>query len=167
MKGGTSWISRKGEGNLRKEGVDLEKGGWPPFQPCRGYTGCWIYLHKPECALVLYQYVLIYLSIAKYDWIYWYIPEKTECWICQNSECSDAGFVELGHFNISSKTQEKEAPQGNILTQRWTQSRPFFPKSGHLLENAWINCSNYARALNMHDHHHLACLTGFWRCLKF
>ena len=59
-------------------------------------------------------------------------------------------FVELGHFsiNISSKTQEKEVPQGNILvfflldtlkttswmenlTQWWIQSGPFFPKSGH------------------------------------
>ena len=60
------------------------------------------------------------------------------------------GFVELGHvINISSRTQEKEAQQGNILeifvldtfkttfwmenlTKRWTQSGPFFPKSGNI-----------------------------------
>ena len=35
----------------------------------------------------------------------------------------------------------------------------------NILQNAWINCSEYARALNMHDH--LICLTGFWRCLRF
>ena len=33
----------------------------------------------------------------------------------------------------------------------------------NILENAWINCSDYARALNINDH--LTCLTGFWRCL--
>ena len=33
----------------------------------------------------------------------------------------------------------------------------------NILENAWINCSDYARPLNMHDY--LTCLTGFSRCL--
>ena len=50
-------------------------------------------------------------------------------------------------INISLKTQDQKAPQGNILefflqdtikatfwmenlTERWTQSRPFYPKSG-------------------------------------
>ena len=128
-------------------------------------------------------------------------------------------FVELRHFDkhfIKKKTRKK-GPTGKHcsffsyiklklhfwmenLTQRWTQSGPFFfPKSEHLfrfskkgrgslplqpycmslnvgeyasislnisniLENAWINCSNYARALNMLDH--LTCLTDFWRCLE-
>ena len=35
----------------------------------------------------------------------------------------------------------------------------------NILENAWINCSHYARDLNMHDH--VSCSTGFWRCLGF
>ena len=35
----------------------------------------------------------------------------------------------------------------------------------NILENAWINCSDYARTLNLHDH--LICPTGFRRCLKF
>ena len=46
------------------------------------------------------------------------------------------GFVELGHLiNISPKTQEKKAPQGNILTfflltQRWIQWCLFFHNQG-------------------------------------
>ena len=32
-----------------------------------------------------------------------------------------------------------------------------------ILENAWINCSDWA--LKMHDHP--TCSTGFWRCLGF
>ena len=34
-----------------------------------------------------------------------------------------------------------------------------------ILENTWINCSEYVRTLNMLDH--LRCLTDFWRCLRF
>ena len=112
-------------------------------------------------------------------------------------------------INILSKTR-KRGPTGKHfwvfyillrkLTQRWTQSRPFFPKSGHffrfskraekaspsplaehlwvwlnmhwypwiclnILENISVNCSDYARALNMHDH--LTYSIGFWRCLLF
>ena len=33
----------------------------------------------------------------------------------------------------------------------------------NILENAWINCSDLAKALNIHDH--LTFSTGFWRCL--
>ena len=29
----------------------------------------------------------ICLNNAEYDWIFRHIPEKPECWICQNSEC--------------------------------------------------------------------------------
>ena len=32
-------------------------------------------------------------------------------------------------------------------------------------KNAWINCFDYNRTLNMHDH--LTCWTVFWRCLRF
>ena len=79
------------------------------------------------------------------------------------------------------------------LTERQTQSGPFFQKiralfqifkTGwgdfssrpylrasisssilNIFENVWINCFDYARALNMHDH--ATYLTGFWRCLGF
>ena len=59
---------------------------------CEGYTGCWICLNKPVFTL-MYQYTWIWLNKAEYDWIYRHIPS----------------------INISSKTQQKEAPQGNIL----------------------------------------------------
>ena len=35
----------------------------------------------------------------------------------------------------------------------------------NILENAWMNCSDYARTVNMGDH--LTCLRGFWRCFGF
>ena len=55
-----------------------------------GYTGCWICLNNPEYALIMCQYAWnasICLNSAEYNWICRHIPEKTECWICQNSEC--------------------------------------------------------------------------------
>ena len=97
-------------------------------------------------------------------------------------------FSEQERFwgNISSKTQEKKTLQGNIFEfflldnqdTRKGQGKPplspsctpvnvaeYVPISVNILENAWINCSDYARALNMHDH--LTCFTGFWRYLRF
>ena len=127
--------------------------------------------------------------------------------------------MELGHFyKHFVKNTRKKGPAGKRflailldilkttfwtenLTQRSTQSRPFFPKSRHffqflkkdrggpsllslvawlwlwlnmhqypwiplnILENAWLYCSDYARALNISGHP--TCLTGFWRCLQF
>ena len=35
----------------------------------------------------------------------------------------------------------------------------------NIIENAWINCPDYVRALNMHDH--FICSIGFWKCLEF
>ena len=35
----------------------------------------------------------------------------------------------------------------------------------NILESVWINSSDYARTLNMHDH--LTCSTGFWKSLWF
>ena len=124
------------------------------------------------------------------------------------------GFAELGHFNKNFvNNKKKRVLQANILmfflldvfktifwmenlTQRLTQSRLVFPKSGHffsilkkdrgglpsplylrgswgyvnmhrypwiclnIIANAWINHSEYGRALNMPDH--LTCSTGFW-----
>ena len=119
------------------------------------------------------------------------------------------GVVELGHFDKHFiKTTKRKGPTGNILkffllgilkttfwmdnlTQRLTQSSPFFPKSErmgevsplpsswapvrvaeyasiiylNILENPWINCSDLARALNIHDL--VTCLTSFSRCLGF
>ena len=125
---------------------------------------------------------------------------------------AEGGLVELWHFNKHFvKNTRKKDSQGNILefflvdatktifwmenvTQGWTQSGRFFPKSGHFFwlskqgggglppppssapvsvaenvsvspnipkcpENAWINCSDYARTLYMPDQR--TCLTGF------
>ena len=41
-------------------------------------------LSNPENARIMSQYLRICLSEAEYDWICQHIPEKTECWICQN-----------------------------------------------------------------------------------
>ena len=54
---------------------------------CGGYKGCWICLNKSEYDLMTSQYVWTCLNNAEYGWICWHIPETTECWICQNSEC--------------------------------------------------------------------------------
>ena len=35
----------------------------------------------------------------------------------------------------------------------------------NILENAWINCFDYARVLNIHDH--VTCPASFWRWLRF
>ena len=53
---------------------------------CEGYTGCWICLNKPEYVFIISQHVWICLNNAKYDWICRHIPEKSECWVCHNSE---------------------------------------------------------------------------------
>ena len=55
---------------------------------CKGFTGCWICLNKPEYALIMSQYAQICLNNAEYDWICHNILEKTECGVCQNA--SDA-----------------------------------------------------------------------------
>ena len=55
---------------------------------CEDYTGCWIYLNKPEYALIMSQYAWICLNNTEYDWICQHKPENMECWICQNSECA-------------------------------------------------------------------------------
>ena len=56
-----------------------------------GYKGCWICLNEPAYALIIMsQYEWICLNNAEYDWICRHIPDKTECWICQNYSVSDA-----------------------------------------------------------------------------
>ena len=42
---------------------------------CKGYTGCWIRLFKPGCALKIPQYPWICLNNAQYPWICLNIPE--------------------------------------------------------------------------------------------
>ena len=110
-------------------------------------------LNMPEYALIMSQYVWICLDNAEYDWILLHIHEKNRvlnmskfCMFLMNSLWNQGTSI-----NILSKTQEKEAPQGNILefflldtlkytlwmenlTGRWAQSGSFFPKSGHFFD---------------------------------
>ena len=54
-----------------------------------------------------------------------------ECW-CTNRKGRE-GFVELGQFDkhFVKKTRKRGIEH---LTQRWTQSGSFFPKSGHFFQ---------------------------------
>ena len=47
----------------------------------------------------------------------------------------------------------------------WLNKHQYLWICVNILRNTWINCSDYARALNMHDH--LTCSTGIWRYLGF
>ena len=80
---------------------------------CEGYRGCWICINKPEYALIMSHYAWLCLNNAEYDWICWHIPERTACWIFQNSEWSDTGFVEIGYFDKNFvKTARKRRSSG-------------------------------------------------------
>ena len=48
--------------------------------------------------------------------------------------------------------------------QVWLNTHQYPWISLNILENAWVNCSDYARTLNIPDH--LICYTGFWRWLR-
>ena len=54
---------------------------------CKGYSGCWICLNKPEYTLMS-QHVWICLNNAEYKWICQHIPERNrvlnmpEFWMC-------------------------------------------------------------------------------------
>ena len=105
----------------------------------------------------------------------------------------DEHFIKITRKRDYARKHFEVFSPGN-LTQRWTQSGPSFQKSGHFLQFSktagevspllpscapvsvalnmpkypWkcLNkCSDYARALNMHNH--LTCSTGFWRCQGF
>ena len=151
---------------------------------CEGYTRCWICQNKSEYALIMSQYV----------------------WIClSNRKARESGrFVELGHFHkefVKKKKTEKEALQGNILefflldtlkttfwmenlTQRWTQSGPFFQKPGHFFQFfkrageasplpvvaclwVWLNIYQYPWiCLNILENAWINCsMLGIWICM--
>ena len=59
------------------------------------------------------------------------------------------------------------SPLFSLITHLWVglNMHQYPWKSLNILENAWINCSDYARALNIPGH--LTCLTSFWRCFGF
>ena len=144
---------------------------------CEGYTGCWICLNMIEYVGIYlkkqsdeYTRITLNVSDAVHSIRSLYNLLSIDQQHCQTfkmerftkrimPECSYASRIFSGQerrrlwnlgtsINISSKTQEKEAPQGNILeffflgplkttfrmknlTQWWAKSGPFFPKSGH------------------------------------
>ena len=71
----------------------------------------------------------------------------------------------LGHFDFQ-KREGKASPLPLVASLWvWLNMHQYSWISLNILENAWINCSDYARALKMHDH--LTCSTGFCGCLRF
>ena len=69
----------------------LDKPGLKIWQGCEyvrvieSSENAWISLN--EYVFIVSHYTLTCLINAEYDWISPHIPEKTECWICQNFEC--------------------------------------------------------------------------------
>ena len=141
----------------------------------------------------------------------WKSSEYSRILNMQGSECawiwlSNALlFVTLEHlYKHFVKNTRKKGPAGKLLqiflldilktafwmghlTQRWTQSGPFFPKSRHFERRpplislvahlwVWLNMHQYhwiylnileIAWINGFDYDHLTYLTGFWRCLEF
>ena len=75
-------------------------------------------------------------------------------------------FPKSGHFFRFSKRAEKASPSP-LAEHLWVWlNMHWYPWIClNILENISINWSDYARALNMHDH--LTYSIGFWRCLLF
>ena len=97
---------------------------------------------------------------------------------CATSSFSgqEEGFLELGHFNkhfVKNTINTISAFLSKIgtffsLVARlwvWLNMHQYPWICLNIPEKGWTNCSDYARALNMHAH--LICLAGYWRCLQF
>ena len=84
---------------------------------------------------------------------------------------SGPSFKKSGHFLIFKNGREdlpspSPRPLLNIpLSINIHQYINIPGYSLNIIDNTWINCPDYARALNMH--YGLTCLTDFWRCLWF
>ena len=75
-------------------------------------------------------------------------------------------FTKLEHYFWFSKQAGIACPLPLILHLWVLLNMPQYPSIClNILENAWTNCFDYARALNMLDH--LTFLTDFWRCIVF
>ena len=87
-----------------------------------------------------------------------------------NSRWTEPGlfFPELRYFfRLSKRAGEASFLSPPLVVHLWVwldmHQYPYICLN--IFENAWINCSDYAMALNIHDH--LTCLTTFWRCYGF
>ena len=66
-------------------------------------------------------------------------------------------------FQFKKKRAGESSPSFLIVhLSVWLNMRQYPLICLNILENAWINWSDYVEALKMPDH--LICLTGFWRC---
>ena len=87
--------------------------------------------------------------------------------------CKKTGeFVELGHFNkhfiLSLSRSLSLSLSLSLSVERpwmWLDMHQYPWIYLNIIENTWINYSDYAKALNMHNP--LTCSTGFWRCLGY
>ena len=71
-----------------------------------------------------------------------------------------------GHFFLFSKRAGDTSPLLPSCTPvSVAESEPMSWICQNILENPWINCSDYAMGMNMHER--LICSTDFWRCLRF
>ena len=159
--------------------------------------GFWIFQDSKYARFLRMQALPKVLNMPEYGWIMPYM------------------VVEIGNFDKHFvKNKRKEAPRGNILEfflqdtleatfwmknliQRWTQSGPFFRKSGHIFWFSnragkplvarlwlWLNMHQYpwislnilenAWVNNCSDYarilkvqDHFACSADFWRWLWF
>ena len=104
-----------------------------------------LYLHE----LILWCFLVYFLSAL-----------ACECWFMYN-------LLSMASFSYDFQTIFKERqgrpPSSLLVARQWVQMNmhQYHWISLNILENAWINCSDYAKALNMPDH--LTCSTSFWR----
>ena len=90
---------------------------------CEGYTGCWICLNKPDYALIISHYEWICLNNAEYDWICWYMPEKTRVlnmpelfWMCLMQ------YIAEGHCTNYWAVTQTETYSGHCQTFKMERS---------------------------------------------
>ena len=75
-------------------------------------------------------------------------------------------FQKPGHYFLFSKRAgEASTLPPALRLWVWLNMHRYPWICLNILENASINCSDYARALNLHNY--LRCSTGFWRCLGY
>ena len=82
---------------------------------CKGYTGWWICLNKPEFYLIMPLYVLICLNIAGYAWICQKIPVKQSSGYARMLNLSDALQWMLERFLRKPKRILLQDPQKQHL----------------------------------------------------
>ena len=90
--------------------------------------------------------------------IFW-MENLTQRWAQSGSFFPKSGYL----FWFSKRAWEAPSPScAPVIVVEMHQYTWLYLNA---FENAWVNHSDYARALNMHEH--LTCLTGLQRCIGF